>query len=68
MMTMTMFHSSKTPMTTMPDVLYGAHITSDKTCWDTLQKYLFFPVLLGKNGNRRQMNDHPPPLPLSNFV
>lgn len=44
---------------TMPDVLYGAHTTSDKTCWDTLQKYLFFPVLPGKNGNRRQMNDHP---------
>ena len=44
---------------TMPDVLYGAHTTSYKTCWDTLQKYLFFPVLPGKNGNRRQMNDHP---------
>ena len=45
----------------MPDVLYGAHTTSEKTSWDTLHKYLFFPVLPGKNGNRRQVNDHPPP-------
>lgn len=52
---------------TMPDVLYGAHTTSDKTCWDTLQKYLFFSVLPGKNGNRRQMNDHPSSLYLILF-